>query len=124
MPPPDRTCTRRRRARRKSAGADAEHRGRLGGDARERLEPAASWLVRPFERQRQQQLEPGRARLGLGERQLLAVVVDRRMVGADRIDRAVGQPPRSASRSRMLRSGGISCDCASNQPMSMSHRCT
>jgi hypothetical protein len=45
---------------------------------------------RPFERERQQEFQAGRARLGFAERNLLAIVVDRSMVGTDEIDRAVG----------------------------------
>ncbi len=46
---------------------------------------------RPFQRQRQQQFEAGGAGLGFAERQLLVVVVDRRVVGAHGVDGAVGE---------------------------------
>ena len=49
----------------------------------------------PLQRERQQQLEPGRARLGLGERQLLAVLVDRRVVGAQRSRSCRRRAPRA-----------------------------
>jgi len=47
--------------------------------------------LRPLERQRKQEFQPRRAGFGLGERHLLPVVVDRRMVRADRVDRAVDE---------------------------------
>ena len=78
---------------------------------------------RPFERERQQQLQTGRAGLRLAERQLLAVVVDRRVIRADESIVPSASPARNAARSRVPRSGGISRHCASNQPMSTSHRC-
>ena len=87
-----RTCRhRRRRPTARWPASTPSTRRRLGRDARQRRGQRNLRLVRPFERQRQQEFEAGRARLGLGERQLLAVVVDRRMVGADRVDRAVGE---------------------------------
>ena len=61
-------------------------------DARERRRQRDLVRRRPFERQRQQQFQPGGAGLGFGERQLLRVVVDRRVVGAHDVDRAVGEP--------------------------------
>ena len=92
-------------------------------DARERRRQRHAVLGRPLERQRQQQFEPGRAGLRLGERHLLAVVVDRRVVRADASIVPSATPARSASRSRVPRSGGTRWRAASNQPMSMSHRC-
>ncbi len=44
-----------------------------------------------LQRQAQQQLQPGGAGLGLGEGQGLGVLVDRRVVGHQRVDGAVGQ---------------------------------
>ncbi len=62
------------------------------GRARKRLHERQARFAAPLQGEREQQLEPGRARLGLAERQLLRVVVDRRVVRADRVDRPVGEP--------------------------------
>jgi hypothetical protein len=61
----------------------------------------------PLQRQAQQQLEPGGAGLGLAEGQVF-VVVDRVVVGHQRVQRAVGQ--RGAQRVAVApwRSGGVS----------------
>jgi hypothetical protein len=80
--------------------------GSLVSTASARVRPHAAFLA-PFERQAQQQLQPGGAGLGLGKRQGLGVFVHRRVVGHQRVDGAVGQASRSASRSRCWRSGGF-----------------
>src|SRR5204863_6168820 len=64
------------------------------GAARERLCKRQLARFTPFQRERQQKLESRRAGLGLGERQVLAIVVDRRVVGADAIDHALLQAAR------------------------------
>ena len=56
-----------------------------------RLRAQAPTSSAHFRRERQQQLDAGRARLGFGERQLLRVLVDRRVVRAQRVDCAVGE---------------------------------
>jgi hypothetical protein len=43
----------------------------------------------PFQSQWQRQFDAGRARLSFGERQLLGIFIDRRVVGAQRVDCAV-----------------------------------
>ena len=48
----------------------------------------------PLQRKRQQQLQAGRAGLGFGERQVLAVLIHRRMVRAQAVDSALGQTAR------------------------------
>ncbi len=48
----------------------------------------------------EQQLEAGRAGLGFGERQVLGVLADRRVVADQRVDRAVGQRRRGSRRGR------------------------
>ena len=82
-----------------------------------------AFLGRPLERERQQELEPGRAGLGLAERHLLAVVVDRRVVGADDVDRAVGDA-RAQRRAvaRACAAAAPGARSASNQPMSTSRQ--
>ncbi len=62
-----------------------------GRDAGEPVRERNAILRGPFERQRQQELEARRARLGFAERQLLGVVVDRRVIGAHEVDGAVGK---------------------------------
>ena len=69
----------------------AQHRGRAAGDGRERLPQPEPRSLAPFQRRAQQQLEPGRARLGFGERDLLGVFPDRRVIADERVDRAVGE---------------------------------
>ena len=73
------------------SGVDAEQRRRLRVIRASAAGSATPSSSRPLERERQQQLEAGGARLRFGERHLLAVVVDRRVVGADEVDRAVGE---------------------------------
>ena len=51
----------------------------------------ASLALAPLERRAEQQLEAGRARLGFGERQVLGVLADRRVVADERVDGAVGE---------------------------------
>ena len=81
-------------------------------------------LVRPLERQRQQQLEAGGAGLRLAERHLLRR--RRRPARGPSRRRRSCRPPRppAARRGRACRAAAASgCACASNQPMSTSHRC-
>ena len=75
----------------KMPGIESQDRRGMRGDPRERRRQRHLVLACPFERQRQQQFQTGRAGLGFGERQLLRVVVDRRVVGTHEIDRAVGE---------------------------------
>ena len=75
----------------RSAGAFADHLRGLAGDARERHGQCDAVLARPLERERQQELEPRRARLRFAERHLLAVVVHRRVVRAHEVDGAIGE---------------------------------
>src|SRR4051812_13397702 len=78
----------------REAARYAEHARGLGADAREGLGKAELASLAPLERQRQQQLQAGRAGLGLRERQVLAVVVHRRVVRARAVDGAVLEPAR------------------------------
>src|SRR5438477_4229154 len=57
--------------------------------APERVDGLQTCLLAPLERVRQEEFERGRAGLGLAERHLLRVVVDRRVVRTDRVDRAI-----------------------------------
>src|SRR5262249_43016358 len=83
-----------RRAGRQTAAVHAEYARRIRGDARKRFHQRQPRRLAPLERQRQQQLEPGRTGLGLGERQMLAVLVDRRVVRAEAVDHAFGEAAR------------------------------
>ena len=75
----------------KLACVEAEHACRRSGDTVERCGQRQFFFLRPLERQGQEQLDRGRAGLGFSERQLLGVVVHRRMVGADEIDGTVDE---------------------------------
>ena len=83
---------RRRRPARRRRASPPRRRGRAPARCVTRASASDNGdaiLGRPLERERQQQLEAGGAGLRLAERHLLAVVVDRRVVGADDVDRAV-----------------------------------
>ena len=80
------------RAHRQVAGlGDADDLRRVRGDAGESLHQRQSGAIRPLQGQRQQQLEAGGAGLRLRERRLLAVVVHRGVIRAQRVDAALGQ---------------------------------
>ena len=64
---------------------------RPGRDAGEPVRERNAILRRPLQRQRQQELEARRSRLGFAERQLLGIVVDRCVVRAHQVDGAVGK---------------------------------
>ena len=82
-----------RHSRGQRAGGNAKHpRGRPGDPIQRRFE-IDPVLICPFERQRQKELEAGRAGLGFGEWKLLRVVVDRRAG-----DRPQGRPGTAYSR--------------------------
>jgi hypothetical protein len=73
----------------------------------EGLRQAQVPALAPQQGQAEQQFEAGGAGRGLAEGQGLLVAADRRVIGHERVDRAVGQAGRSASRSRCWRSGGV-----------------
>ena len=77
------------RARFDAAGFHAEYARRVAGYFRERFHKRHLRFGRPFQGQRQQQLEAGRADFGFAERHLLGVLVHRRVIRADQVDRAV-----------------------------------
>ena len=102
------------------ARARAEHARRPAGHARERLRQRRACSPRPTSAPAEQQLEAGRARLGLGERQVLLVLVDRRVVADQRVDRAVGERRRGSRRGRAA--GAAAAPAASRRRSSRCRR--
>ena len=72
-------------------GRDSQQARRCRGQAGQCLNERDSGLVRPFERQRQQQFQARCTGGRLGKGQLLCIVVDWRVIGSNRIDGPVGQ---------------------------------
>ena len=70
----------------------AKYFGRPAGDFAERLNQGYVVLGRPLQRQRKQRFERTGAGFGFAERQQLVVLADRRVIRADDVDRAVGEP--------------------------------
>ena len=77
-------------AQRKRSSCAAGNPRRLGGDPRERGGQRHAATLGPGQGERQQQLQTGHTGLRLTEWQQLRVIVDRGVIRADRIDRAVG----------------------------------
>jgi hypothetical protein len=73
-----------------NAGADVQQPAHQAADGTQTVAKHAD-VLRPLERQAQQQLQPGGAGLGFGKGQGLGVFVDRVVVGHQRVDGAVGQ---------------------------------
>ena len=74
-----------------SAERGAQHRSGCTGDHGQRALQRHAVVLRPLERQAQQQLQPGGSGFGLGKRQGLGVLLHRRVVGHQRVDGAVAQ---------------------------------
>ncbi len=106
-----------RRARFKPPDWQPQDLRRVAGQPRDHVEQAQMTVVVQFERQRQQGFEPDDAVGGRAERQPLRILVPRRMVAGDRVDRAVAQPvddgaavPFAAQRRRQLGESPVVAD--------------
>ena len=73
------------------AAFDAEQAGRIASDPGQRVEQREAHFLAPFQGQGEQEFKPGGARFGFAEGDLLGIVIDRGVIGAEDIDRTAGQ---------------------------------
>ena len=106
-----------RRARLKSPHLQPDNPRRVDGQPPQHLEQRQMAVVIKLERQRQQRLQPDDAVRRRAERQAFRILVPRRMVAGDRVDRAVAQPLDdgaavgfAAQRRRQLGEGAVIAD--------------